>query len=145
MSLAQREVTDLVWSQFLSVESAEPHRTAKSKNNPFFFTALFAVLHSRYFQHRFGQKKLVENSMFAIRFLFFLMFFWSSADSIRKWSCANPALVFCCICSARRNSSGRVPSTVKTVAVFHPDGITNMIYSFPLREIRPKAVDAQIT
>ena len=33
-------------------------------------SAFFAVLHPRYFQHRFGQKKkLVENSLFAIRFL----------------------------------------------------------------------------
>ena len=33
--------------------------------------------------------------------------FWSSADPIRKWSRANPAFVFGCICSARRDSSGK--------------------------------------
>ena len=37
--------------------------------------AFFDVLHPRYFQHRFGQKKFVENCLFAIRFLsVFLMF-----------------------------------------------------------------------
>ena len=43
-------------------------------------------------------KKLVVNSMFAIRFLFFF-----EADSIRKWSRANPAFVFGCVSTARRD------------------------------------------
>ena len=62
--------------------SAQPRRTAKSKTLSVFYrlapaapSAFFDVLHPRYFQHRFGQKKLLENSLFAIRFLcVFLMF-----------------------------------------------------------------------
>ena len=64
-------------------QSAQACRTAPRKSirfltvwHPRQHPHFFAVLHPRYFANRFGQKKLVENSMFAIRFLcfFFLMF-----------------------------------------------------------------------
>ena len=71
------------------LESAQPRRTAKSKNNLFFDrlapaapSAFFAVLHPRYFQHRFGQKKNLLKTP-GIRFLcvflmFSMRFFWVS-------------------------------------------------------------------
>ena len=72
-----------------------------TKKHPFFTVRhprhhphFLLFLHLWCFQHRFGQKKFVEHSMFAIRFL---CVFQSSADSIRKWSRASPAFVFGCI------------------------------------------------
>ena len=99
---------------------AQPRRTAKSKNSLRFFT----VWHPRYhpyflmfctrgtFNSDLDKKKnLLNNSLFAIRFLcVFFMFsmrvfcgLWSFADSIRKWSRANPAYVSGCIWTARRD------------------------------------------
>ena len=99
------------------------------KNNSFFYrlapaapSAFFALLHPRYFQHRFGQKKLLKTPCLPSVFFFyvvhaFFLGFWLSADPIRKWSRANPAFVFGCICSARRDSSGRVSFPPETHAV----------------------------
>ena len=63
------------------------------------------------FRTDLDKKNFFENSLFAIRFLsvFFVLFhahflgLWSFADSIRKWSRANPASVSGCIWTVHRD------------------------------------------